>query len=31
LVYGGDQAQQRHEVAVTPWRQMASLFNPELA
>ena len=26
LVYGGEQAQQRHEISVVPWQQMGSLW-----
>lgn len=26
LVYGGEQAQQRHEIEVVPWQQMDSLW-----
>ena len=27
LVYGGEQAQQRHEISVVPWKQMDSLWD----
>ena len=26
LVYGGEQAQQRHEISVVPWQQMDGLW-----
>ena len=29
LVYGGDQAQQRHDIKVYPWGEMGALWLPE--